>query len=213
MNKEYKYINDETIEIKDEKGNLIERKVNCNNPTKVLELENKIETIDNMIKDIEKKINFRKDYKRFAPLWIKIHLLFPLFTIVLMVLSCITGWIYTIYYPFLLPCFVYSIAIILTSIIAGIGIYLASKDINGLTSKIEASKEMKEELEKEILRELSTELESPTINNDELNKPIKLEETLSIADNVVLSHAYSNGFHQRVKRLVRTKNNENNSLR
>lgn len=204
MNKEYKYINNETIEIKDEKGNLIKRKVNCNNVTEVLELENKIETLDNMIKDIEKKLNFREEYIKFAPFWIKVHMLVPVLTIVLLLTSCITGWIYTIY-SILLACFMFSIAIILTSITASIGIYLANKDINGLTSKLEKSKEMKEELEKVLLKELSIEIKPSKINNNELNKPIELEESLTIADNVVLSHAYSQGFNQRVKKLVRTK--------
>jgi len=207
MNKEYKYINNEIIELKDEKGNLIQRKVNCNNPTEVLELENKIEILNNMIKSIDKKINSRKEYKKFAPLWIKVHMILPPFTIILFIISCFTGWIYKIYYPFLLPCFVYSTAIIFTSIIAGIGIYLTNKDINGLISKLETSKEMKNDLERQLLIKLSEELKSTKTNQNELNQSYKLREELSLAEEKVLSYAYSNGFHQKNKKLVKSKEN------
>lgn len=198
MNKEYSKLTQDKLVVKNEKNEINVRELKVENPTKVLELENKIELLKNIISNETKIINNQQEFIETLPLWFKGKKYASL--IILVIFIPLFGFIQGLatWMPF-------TLAMLGSSLIAIYMKKISRKIINGSNYKMTIAKELQEETEKRLTKELAKVKEETPKDDYHQTNVLKLNDTLSKEDIQLLDYAYNIGYNQKVKRLVRTK--------
>lgn len=214
MNKEYMHISNNEIIVTDENGHLTKRVTDSADIQSELELENHLETVNNLIAELENKVSDYDSRKVSKP------------EKVLLTASFIFAGIVCLIEPITELSTQIGLLIVAgsTSMVMAISA-VASKSntrmINGAKQQLETAYAIRDNLQKELIE---TREKTKTENNNlqsenKTNEPITIKENSSYMGELYrqLDEAYVNGYNQKndkQKRLVLThskknKNNEN----
>lgn len=199
MNKEIIYLDECTVGVSDENGN-IKKRVNDNNIEEILAEENKIESIKEPINLLKQIIEVRKIDDKNASLYLKLQ---PVAVIALIIIDLIIG----AKLSYILLSSVLFIGI--CSTILGVFKKINKKKLNGYEAELKLAEEYLHEYEEELKQSL---LESKSLDNEVLSKS-NLNEIIPIAysdglDDFIeeeLEQAYKDGYKYKEKTLTRTR--------
>ena len=195
MNKEYIYVDDDTIVVSDENGEMSKRVINEGSIDDVLYCENNIESLNEAVYDIGNEIESKKTMKsNWKKNNQKLRLAFLGGSLLVGVLS---SAIYPEVNP--LPVILLGLSPILpNSIIQGRGTKRFDREISGLYSELEQAQQLREEYEKQLKMAKSKDRNEITKENQEIAK-VKNDDDF-IDDE--LEKSYIDGYNKIPKRLI-----------
>lgn len=184
MNKEIKYVDDDTILVFDEYGNYT-KKPNEVNVEKKLETENKIENINQIIEKIKKQISECDNFDDVLNFILKLNLLIPIVSMPLLYTNAITPIITGLVTTFLGAGTITSVAFKKYN----------NKNKNGLNAKLKYANNLENQYQSELENLLSEDKISKNTNFTNEIIPIKysneLDMNLKETMDLVYNEAYS----------------------
>lgn len=204
MNKEYIYLSSDEMLIIDENGKPSKRKVENNNMHELLQAENKVERIDERIKNIEWSLNHNIEFSSYSKKDKILTCLFPLIPVAITVGFC--AFFGGLNFSQILYSAVPISTIASYSFFGGLFLIDEKQKIKrnkGLKCELVKAYELKESYESR-LSSIKSKVEEKKIEVSHTKDIVSLEESMMISseDQEQLIEAYEQGYGPRAKKLM-----------
>lgn len=208
MNKEYVYLSKDEMLIIDDTGKATKRNVEYDNMHDLLKVENNLETIVNLINELEKSLKNPNEFSSYSKMEKIITCLLPLIPAMMTL-----GGITVVEGQNILEIFLYGVPITCTASYAIFGIpYVLSnknrvKTYNALRSELERAYKLKNSYESKLEAFKSKERQQEQIK-PYTNEIISLEDSMELPEEDIkqLAEAFKQGYGPSVKKLRLRKN-------